>query len=125
MHGYDAPADYWGGAHYDQLLNLALTRGENVLEQAHELEPRLAEADHETELIAGRPGEVIANVAETRDADEIIIGTRGYGPLRGMLGSVAHTVLHQATCPVTVIPQAALPRIDAEADASQRERVGG
>lgn len=112
VHGYSAPADYWGGVQYDALTHAALTRGEWVLEQASDVEPRLASVDFETELIPGRPAEVIATVAETRDADEIIIGTRGFGRLRGAFGSVAHAVLHEATCPVTVIPDAALPHLE-------------
>jgi nucleotide-binding universal stress UspA family protein len=121
VHAYDAPADYWGGEHYDALLHVALTRGERLLEQASELEPSLVGVTHELELIAGRPADVIADVAETRRADEIIVGTRGFGPLRGALGSVAHGLLHQAKCPVTVIPDAALDRLTPSADA---KRVG-
>lgn len=111
VHGYHAPADYWGAEQFDQFLQLALARGEDVLNRASEVEPRLAGVDHELELIAGRPAEVIATVAQTRRADEIIIGTRGFGRLRGALGSVAHALLHEAECPVTVIPDAALARL--------------
>jgi nucleotide-binding universal stress UspA family protein len=101
---------------------MALARGERVLAQAAELEPGLAGVDYETELIAGRPADVIAVVAETRAADEIIIGTRGFGPVRGLLGSVAHALLHQAQCPVTVIPDAAVDRPDPPGGA-EAERV--
>jgi nucleotide-binding universal stress UspA family protein len=109
VHGYDAPGDYWGSEQYDALLNVALTRGERVLEEVTRVEPRLTEVDHELELIPGRPAEVIANVAATRHADEIIVGTRGFGRLRAVLGSVAHELLHEAPCPVTAIPESALP----------------
>lgn len=125
VHGYHAPADYWGGEHYDQLLHAALRRGEEVLKCASEVEPRLAGVDHELELIAGRPADVIATVARTRAANEIIVGTRGFGPLRGALGSVAHALLHEAECPVTVIPEAALERLGASGDPTDHEHVGG
>jgi nucleotide-binding universal stress UspA family protein len=118
VHGYDAPADYWGGVHYDALLHAALDRGERILEQATAAVPELAGVEHELELIAGHPAEVIANVAAVRDADEIIVGTRGFGRIRGALGSVAHALLHEARCPVTVIPTAAVP-----ADGEAAERV--
>lgn len=108
VHGYDAPADYWGGEHYDSVLHAALDRGERLLADAAGDVPGLAGVDHELELIAGHPAKVIANVAAIRDADEIIIGTRGYGRIRGAIGSVAHALLHEASCPVTVIPAAAL-----------------
>jgi nucleotide-binding universal stress UspA family protein len=113
VHGYDAPADFWGSEHYDLALQTALARGEELLERA---ESEVGDVDHELELIPGRAADVIASVAETRGADEIIVGTRGYGPLRGVaLGSVAHALLHQATCPVTVIPDAAVERLGAAA----------
>ena len=35
-------------------------------------------------------------MANVRDADEIIVGTRGFGRIRGALGSVAHALLHDA-----------------------------
>jgi nucleotide-binding universal stress UspA family protein len=67
---------------------------------------------------------VIVTVAEIRQADEIIVGTRGFGPLRGALGSVAHTLLHDAPCPVTVIPPAAVERLQRADDTAGREVVG-
>jgi nucleotide-binding universal stress UspA family protein len=42
--------------------------------------------------------------AALRDADEIVVGSRGFGRLRGVLGSVSHAVLHEADRPVVVIP---------------------
>ena len=119
VYGYDAPADYWGDEHYEALLHAALDRGERTLEQATTAVPELADVGHEMELIAGHPAEVIANVAATRDADEIIVGTRGFGRIRGALGSVAHALLHQAPCPVTVIPTAALPTLGEAEDMAE------
>jgi nucleotide-binding universal stress UspA family protein len=59
---------------------------------------------YETELIAGSPTRVLQTVADTRHAGEIVIGTRGFGPVRALLGSVAHELLYLARCPVTVVP---------------------
>ena len=42
-------------------------------------------------------------------ADEII-GTRGYGRARALLGSVAHELIHLADCPITVIPERVVDR---------------
>ena len=124
VHAYAAPTDMWGPAYRDELLDAELTRGEELLNRAAaDVDPRLAEIDHELELIPGRPAEVVATVAETRDADEIIVGTRGFGPLRGALGSVAHALLHAAKCPVTVIPDAALERLE-ETPAADRAGSG-
>ena len=113
---YDSPGDFWGGEDYQELLGRALNRGGQLLARvALDADPRLAGIDHELELIAGRPAEVIAGVADTRNADEIIVGSRGFGRVRSVLGSVAHELLHEAACPVTVIPERALTQtLDAE-----------
>jgi nucleotide-binding universal stress UspA family protein len=108
VHVYGAPKDFWGAQHYQEVLDRALQRGEDLLEAVATVEPRLTEVEFETELIAGTPAEVVAEVAEVRGADEIIVGTRGFGPLRAVVGSVAHGLLHLAPCPVTVIPERAV-----------------
>jgi nucleotide-binding universal stress UspA family protein len=106
VHGYDAPADYWGVQHAQTVLHAALDRGERLLAEVEDVVPELKDVTYETELIGDDPAHAIATVATTRGADEIIIGTRGFGRLRGALGSVAHALLHDAQCPVTVIPAA-------------------
>ena len=45
---------------------------------------------------------------ESRDADEIVVGARGRGRIRALLGSVSHELLHIADRPVLVIPAAAV-----------------
>jgi len=50
----------------------------------------------------GDPGEVIAQYAEQRHCARVCMGTRGLGPVAGMvLGSVAVKVVH--LCPVPVL----------------------
>ena len=47
----------------------------------------------------------IAKEAATFDADAIVIGTRGRGPVASaVLGSVTQSLLHAATCPVLAVP---------------------
>lgn len=64
----------------------------------------LLDSDFELELVAGSPAQALVEVAENRDADEIVIGSRGFGRVRATLGSVSHEVLHRADRPVVVIP---------------------
>ena len=52
----------------------------------------------------GPPARAIVAAADARDADEIVIGSRGFGPVRGVLGSVSHAVLHETDRVVVVIP---------------------
>jgi nucleotide-binding universal stress UspA family protein len=61
-------------------------------------------------VIGGPPARSIADVAKVRGADEIVIGTRGFGRMRALLGSVAHELIHLADCPVTVIPERMVER---------------
>lgn len=54
--------------------------------------------------VQGNPAEEIVNYAEENDIDLIIIGSRGYGAVKGMLlGSVSSRVVQQADCNVLVI----------------------
>jgi nucleotide-binding universal stress UspA family protein len=115
VHVYDAPKAFWGTEHYQDVLERALSRGETLLDDLPSVEPRLAGVEYETELIPGDPAEVVANVAEVRGAHEIILGTRGFGPVRAVLGSVAHGLLHLAPCAVTVIPERAVTKAEPRA----------
>ena len=57
--------------------------------------------------MAGGAAHVIAEIADKEGADLIVAGTRGHGPLSGlMLGSVTQRLLHIVHCPVLVIPSA-------------------
>jgi nucleotide-binding universal stress UspA family protein len=56
---------------------------------------------------AGTPAEAIAEVASAFEADVIVVGTRGHGPVVGaVVGSVTQQLLHLAPCPVLAVPPA-------------------
>jgi nucleotide-binding universal stress UspA family protein len=53
----------------------------------------------------GGAAHAIADLASSRNADLIVVGTRGQGALAGLLlGSVTQRLLHIATCPVLAVP---------------------
>jgi len=52
----------------------------------------------------GGPGEVITTLAESHEADLIVVGTRSRGGLgKLLLGSVAEEIIREAPCPVLTI----------------------
>jgi nucleotide-binding universal stress UspA family protein len=70
-----------------------------------------------TSGFAGHSGDTISNAARELDADVIVVGTRGHGPVMGALvGSVTQRLLHTAPCPVLAVP------MNAAARRSRRER---
>lgn len=57
----------------------------------------------ETVAVSGRPASAIVTLAEHVNADLVIVGSRGRGPIASMLlGSVAAEVVDHAPCPVLV-----------------------
>jgi nucleotide-binding universal stress UspA family protein len=57
----------------------------------------------ERALLWGEPGPELCRIAEERQANAILIGTRGHGGFRrALLGSVSDHVVRNATCPVVV-----------------------
>ncbi|WP_101758847.1 universal stress protein [Oceanicoccus sp. KOV_DT_Chl] len=56
-----------------------------------------------TELLFGRPADVIHQFAEQKDCDLIVVGSHGYSGVKALLGSTAHKVLHGAQCDVHTV----------------------
>jgi nucleotide-binding universal stress UspA family protein len=57
--------------------------------------------------VSAHAAHMIADVARDVGADLIVVGTRGHGPLGGVLvGSVTQRLLHVAPCPVLAVPSA-------------------
>jgi nucleotide-binding universal stress UspA family protein len=104
-HAYQVPADYTGASYYSFMLNDASECAAAVLDGLERDCERLATVEHERDISFGAAAPAIAGAAEVHDADEIVIGSRGVGRVRALLGSVAHNVIHRAQCPVTVIPE--------------------
>ena len=56
-----------------------------------------------TDVVAGRPADVLA--AASRTADLLVLGSHGHGRVRHtVLGSVSEECIRKAACPVVVIP---------------------
>jgi len=71
----------------------------------------LAEQIERVVVASGNPGHVLAE--RGHDADLLVVGTRGRGGFLGLLlGSVAEYCLHNATCPIALVPAGPLPISD-------------
>ena len=121
VHAWDVPEAWRGRGTHQPYVDRALTEAETVMEGAVQAHPGLKGITWERELIGGPAARAIADVAEVRNADEIILGTRGFGRMRALLGSVAHQLIHLAPCPVTVIPER---MVEHDADARVSEATG-
>lgn len=89
----------------------ALDAGQSVLDAV----TRRVGHDEEltVRLVFGGAAEQITELREQLDAELIVTGSRGYGPLRaGLSGSVSHGLLMHADVPVVIVP----PEIDASWD---------
>ena len=58
---------------------------------------------YEQEIVCGKPAEEILRAARERDAELIVVGSRGRGAVTGLLGSVSTAVVHGADRPVLVV----------------------
>ena len=104
------PEEYDGTGFAGPTLNPAEAAD---LEREHEIEAESALTttataaglvDVEHVLLAGPPGPELCRLAEERDADVVVIGSHGRGPLRrAVLGSVSDHVVRHAPCPTFVV----------------------
>lgn len=100
VHAFPHTSDLRGHESYDRLISERKRAGQVVLDKAREILADTILEVHE-ELLEGPAAEGILKVAESRNADLIVMGTRGLGTLRGLLlGSVSSKVLQHAHCPV-------------------------
>jgi nucleotide-binding universal stress UspA family protein len=105
VHAFQTPIDYTGASYYTAMVKDASQYATNVLDDLERDCERLVTIDHERDIAVGPAAAAIVRAAETHDADEIVVGSRGVGRMRALLGSVAHDVIHRAHCPVIVIPE--------------------
>lgn len=65
----------------------------------------MSNVSYETREEIGEPSSQLIDVCNRVDADILVVGRRGAGLFRRMVvGSVANHVVHEAPCPVLVVP---------------------
>jgi nucleotide-binding universal stress UspA family protein len=96
-----------GEPFYQEKLSEQMAHARAALDRATML-GRQEGADVDEEILEGSPAERIVELARTRNAPVIVVGSRGLGAIAGaLLGSVSSAVIHRADRPVLVVP--ALP----------------
>ena len=96
-------SDLLGGSVYQRKLSEHLDRARAALDAAKTMADE-AGVEAEFEVFEGDAAEQIAMIAESRDADLVVVGTRGHGGIAGSLfGSVSADVIRRSKRPVVVV----------------------
>jgi nucleotide-binding universal stress UspA family protein len=93
--------------YYDESLRRARAHAEESLRGVEEI---LGGVPAELEVAEGPPARTLVELARKAGAEEIVVGSRGFGRGRAMLGSVAHALLHEADRPVVILTRNAVER---------------
>lgn len=119
VHAYEAPPPQLTSRWRELLEHDHVERAQAVLDAILlEGNGELADANWEARLAQGHPARALIGVAHEVDADGIVVGSHGYGPVSALLGSVSHELLRISDVPVTVIPPACAARMDEDVAAA-------
>jgi nucleotide-binding universal stress UspA family protein len=104
---HQVAADHWGlgELHYPQdesARNQVREAAQQAVDKAVAQFTGLKPASVHVKAASGVAAEVL--IEESRDADMLVVGTRGGGFERAFLGSVSTKVGHHSACPVVIVP---------------------
>ena len=103
VHVFSHTSDLLGYQDFEKLYAKRKSAGQAILDDALEKLGDLSFEVH-AELAEGSDAEAILTLAEKHEADLIVMGTRGFGAVKGLLvGSVSRKVIHLSTCPIMVV----------------------
>jgi nucleotide-binding universal stress UspA family protein len=103
VHVFSPTSDLVGYQDFEKLYAKRKSTGQAVLDNTQKILGSTTFKVHQ-ELIEGSEAEAILKAAENHQADLIVMGTRGFGAVKGLLvGSVSRKVIHLSTCPVMVV----------------------
>ncbi len=89
--------------HYQEHVTRQLAHARAALDHA-EREADRRGVLHESEILEGDPASLIADIARSRNADLLVVGSRGHGGLTSaLIGSVSRALLTCSPAPVMVV----------------------
>jgi nucleotide-binding universal stress UspA family protein len=100
---YDPIPTYLGEPNLQHAIDMRMKDAEASLQQALAIVGDVPAEIH-TEILEGPAADAILRVAETRESDLIVMGSRGLGQITGLLlGSQSQKVANNAPCPVLIV----------------------
>ena len=103
LHAYQSTSDLRGNEEFNKLVAMRKGAGEDIIKDARKRMEAFS-LEIEEDLLEGPAADAIVRVAETRNAELVVMGTRGRGSFKGLLfGSVSTKVTHYAPCSVLVV----------------------
>lgn len=103
VHSYPPIPGYLGSPQREERIAEHAAEGERVVAPAAD-QLRKAGVSTTAEVLEGPPAQAILSVAQARQCDLIVMGSRGHGALSGvLLGSVSRRVLDHAAVPVLTV----------------------
>ena len=98
-----------GHPYYERHLSHDLRIGREVIDEAVQA-GTAAGIECDGDVFEGDVADEIVSLADNRDVDLIVVGSRGYGALAGaLLGSVSREIVQHANVPVLVAKRRSLP----------------
>jgi nucleotide-binding universal stress UspA family protein len=105
VHAFGPPASPGVGRNFAEAIVRHRRHGAELLEALTGIpDGPLAGVKYELLLTGGSPAEQLLQAARRHSAEQIVVGSRGVGPLMAALGSVSHELLYITDRPVAVIP---------------------
>jgi nucleotide-binding universal stress UspA family protein len=102
VHAFPRISDLLGTPQYEHLVAARTLNGQKLLEAARTQVGDAAPV--EIQLVEGPAAPAILRIAADERCDMIVIASRGYGQLSGLLlGSVSSVVAQRAECPVLIV----------------------
>jgi nucleotide-binding universal stress UspA family protein len=104
------PVPLLGDPWYQRHLTHQFEQARDALAMA-EVEAERIGVPYESEILEGDPAECIVNAGVYRDADLLVVGSRGRGTLAStLIGSVSREVTERSSVPVMVVREQAAAR---------------